>query len=55
MRKASADERPKATSGEICEESQYITEQLIDAKESDNLLRKAVEELPEQRAPGLSP
>lgn len=49
MRKASADERLKATLWRNMQESQYITEQLMDAKESDNLLRKAVEELPEQR------
>ena len=49
MRKASADERLKATLWRNMQESQYITEQLMDAKESGNLLRKAVEELPEQR------
>jgi len=49
IRKASADERLKATLWRNMQEAELSAEQLLDAKESDILLRKAVEELPEQR------
>lgn len=49
MRKTSADDRLKATLWREINTAQNETEQLLEAKESDNLLNAAVNELPPQR------
>lgn len=49
MRKASADDRLKAAIWREININRHETEQLLEAKESDNLLNAAVNELPPQR------
>ncbi len=49
MRKVSADERLKSGLWNRLKDMQQPVESMVEMKESDHLLRKAVDELPEQR------